>query len=234
MMKDRGVNTMVTILVADDDVHILELVSLTLRDAGYDVLTAKDGMEALSIAKKQVIDAAVLDVMMPFMDGFELTKELRENIDLPIILLTAKNQINDKAKGYESGTDDYLVKPFDVQELLFRLKALLRRYHVQEDSDVLKAGNLMIYTASFKVVVGNETFFLPPKEFELLRFLVANKRQAFTREQLIEHVWGLDFVGDTRTVDVHVKRLREHFRDLVEDIEIKTVRGVGYMLEVYA
>ncbi len=225
---------MVTILVADDDVHILELVSLTLRDAGYDVLTAKDGMEALSIAKKQVIDAAVLDVMMPFMDGFELTKELRENIDLPIILLTAKNQINDKAKGYESGTDDYLVKPFDVQELLFRLKALLRRYHVQEDSDVLKAGNLMIYTASFKVVVGNETFFLPPKEFELLRFLVANKRQAFTREQLIEHVWGLDFVGDTRTVDVHVKRLREHFRDLVEDIEIKTVRGVGYMLEVYA
>lgn len=234
MMKDRGVNTMVTILVADDDVHILELVSLTLRDAGYNVLTAKDGMEALSIAKKQVIDAAVLDVMMPFMDGFELTKELRKNIDLPIILLTAKNQINDKAKGYESGTDDYLVKPFDVQELLFRLKALLRRYHVQEDSDVLKAGNLMIYTASFKVVVGNETFFLPPKEFELLRFLVANKRQAFTREQLIEHVWGLDFVGDTRTVDVHVKRLREHFRDLVEDIEIKTVRGVGYMLEVYA
>lgn len=225
---------MVTILIADDDVHILELVSLTLRDAGYNVKTAKDGMEALSIAKKYAIDAAVLDVMMPFMDGFALTKELRKDFDMPIILLTAKTQINDKAQGYESGTDDYLVKPFDVQELLFRLKALLRRYNVQEDSDVLKAGNLMIYKSSFKVVVGNETFFLPPKEFELLRFLVANKNQAFTREQLIEHVWGIDFVGDTRTIDVHVKRLREHFRDLVEDIEIKTVRGVGYMLEVHA
>lgn len=225
---------MVTILVADDDVHILELVSLTLQDAGYNVKTAKDGMEALSIAKTQAIDAAVLDVMMPFMDGFALTKELRKRFDLPIILLTAKTQINDKAQGYESGTDDYLVKPFDVQELLFRLKALLRRYNVQEDSEVLKAGNLMIYTASFKVVVDNETFFLPPKEFELLRFLVANKRQAFTREQLIDHVWGLDFVGDTRTIDVHIKRLREHFRGLVEDIEIKTVRGVGYMLEVHA
>lgn len=225
---------MVTILVADDDVHILELVSLTLRDAGYDVKTAKDGMEALEIAKNQAVDAAVLDVMMPFMDGFSLTKELRKRFDMPIILLTAKNQINDKAQGYESGTDDYLVKPFDVQELLFRLKALLRRYNVHEDSDVLKAGNLTIYKSSFKVMVGNETFFLPPKEFELLSFLVANKKQAFTREQLIEHVWGLDFVGDERTIDVHIKRLREHFRDLAKDVEIKTVRGIGYMLEVYA
>lgn len=223
---------MTKILIVDDDIHILELVSMHLRDEGYSITKAKDGVEALQQLRQESYDLAIIDVMMPFMDGFSLTKEIRKKNDIPIILLTAKSQISDKKQGYESGTDDYLVKPFEPEELIFRVKALLRRYHV-EDESILKAGNVVIQKDRYEVQVRDRSLFLPPKEFELLSFLMSHQNQTFSREQLIEQIWGMDFVGDARTVDVHIKRLREHFKEIAEHVHIKTIRGVGYMLEEY-
>lgn len=224
---------MTTILLVDDDIHILQLVELHLREEGYTVIKATDGSQALHQLQKQPCDLAIVDIMMPFMDGFALTKEIRKLYDIPIILLTAKSQISDKQQGYEAGTDDYLVKPFEPQELIFRIKALLRRYQVAEDTGILKAGNIVLQKDRYEVQVNDRSFFLPPKEFELLSFLMTHRNQIFTREQLIEQVWGMDFEGDDRTIDVHVKRLREHFKDIVEHVHIKTIRGIGYMLEEY-
>lgn len=224
---------MTTILIVDDDLNILELVATHLCEEGYTVKQAKDGTMALQILKQQSCDLAIVDVMMPFMDGFSLTKEIRKIYDIPIILLTAKSQISDKKQGYEAGTDDYLVKPFEPEELLFRVKALLRRYNIAEDDNLLKAGNIVIQKDRYEVQVEDRSLFLPPKEFELLCFLMAHQNQTFSREQLIEQVWGMDFIGDDRTVDVHIKRLREHFKDIAEHVHIKTIRGVGYMLEEY-
>ncbi|MGG0654972.1 response regulator transcription factor [Rummeliibacillus pycnus] len=224
---------MTTILIVDDDMNILELVATHLREEGYNVTQAKDGTMALQTLKQQSCDLAIVDVMMPFMDGFSLTKEIRKNYDIPIILLTAKSQISDKKQGYEAGTDDYLVKPFEPDELLFRVQALLRRYDVVEDDNVLKAGNIIIHKDRYEVQVEDRSLFLPPKEFELLCFLMTHQKQTFSREQLIEQVWGMDFIGDDRTVDVHIKRLREHFKGIAEHVHIKTIRGVGYMLEEF-
>lgn len=222
---------MTNILIVDDDSHILKLVDLHLSEAGYHVLQAQDGVEALDLLRKKKCDLAVVDVMMPYMDGYTLTKEIREMYDIPIILLTAKNQIEDKEQGYISGTDDYLVKPFEPKELLFRIKALLRRYDNQLDDFKICLGRTVINKKSYEVHIGDLTILLPLKEFELLYFFISNPMQVFTREQLIEHIWGLDYEGDERTVDVHVKRLRERFYKLTDDFQIKTVRGVGYLLE---
>ncbi|WP_047983361.1 response regulator transcription factor [Ornithinibacillus californiensis] len=222
---------MTTILIADDDQHILQLVSIHLSQAGYRVLQAKDGTDALDILSKNSCDLAVIDVMMPFMDGFTLTREIRTKYDIPIILLTAKNQIEDKAEGFQSGTDDYLVKPFEPKELLFRIEALLRRYNKQSDQTIIQLGNTTVNIHNYEVQVGERTFLLPLKEFELLYFLASHPMQVFTRHQLIDQVWGIEFEGDERTVDVHIKRLRERFSTLTEDFHIKTIRGVGYLLE---
>jgi two-component system, OmpR family, response regulator len=223
---------MKTILIVDDDILILNLVHIHLTDQGYHVLQAKDGMEALEVLKKEACDLAIVDVMMPFMDGYTLTKQIRKEFDIPVILLTAKNQIEDKEQGYQAGTDDYLVKPFEPKELSFRIKALLRRYENQADESILSIGNTTINKKSYEVQIGNRTLLLPLKEFELLTYLVSNPRQVFSREHLINHIWGLDFEGDERTVDVHIKRLRERFSTLTDDFNINTVRGVGYLLEV--
>ncbi|THE12525.1 response regulator transcription factor [Bacillus timonensis] len=222
---------MATILLVDDDPNILQLVRIHLSEQGYRVFEAKDGMAALDILKKEPCDLAIVDVMMPYMDGYTLTKEIRVQYDIPIILLTAKSQIEDKEQGFQAGTDDYLVKPFEPKELSFRIKALLRRYDSQGDEGIFHFGETTINKKSYEVQIGSRTFLLPLKEFELLYYLASNPRQVFSREHLIEQIWGLDFQGDERTVDVHIKRLRERFSKVTDDFQIKTVRGVGYMVE---
>ncbi|MBM7653060.1 response regulator transcription factor [Neobacillus cucumis] len=223
---------MTNILIVDDDVNILKLVDIHLSEQGYQVFQAKDGMEALGILKKATCDLAVVDVMMPFMDGYTLTKQIRTLYDIPVLLLTAKSEIEDKEQGYQAGTDDYLTKPFEPKELIFRIKALLRRYDHQLDESILKIGKTAINKKSYEVQVGNRSLLLPLKEYELLSYLMSNPKQVFSREHLIEQIWGLDYEGDARTVDVHIKRLRERFNKLTDDFQIKTVRGVGYLLEV--
>ncbi|UFU00278.1 response regulator transcription factor [Radiobacillus kanasensis] len=222
---------MTNILIVDDDVNILKLVDIHLTEEGFTVLSAKDGTEALSMLKKVTCDVAVVDVMMPFMDGFSLTKEIRKTYDIPVILLTAKNQIEDKEKGFQSGTDDYLVKPFEPKELIFRIKALLRRYDKHAEEMIIRLGRTTINKNNYEVQIGNRTLLLPLKEFELLYFLTSNPMQVFSREHLIDQIWGMDYEGDERTVDVHIKRLRERFSEWTDDFQIKTVRGVGYLLE---
>ena len=222
---------MTTILIVDDDINILQLVKIHLAEAGFKVVQAKDGTQALAVLNREVCDLAVVDVMMPFMDGYALTKVIRKKYDIPVILLTAKNQIEDKEEGYKSGTDDYLVKPFEPKELQFRIEALLRRYDKQSDESVVHLGSTTINKKSYEVQIGERTILLPLKEFELLYFLATNSMQVFSRDHLIEHIWGVDFEGDERTIDVHVKRLRERFSKLTDDFYIKTVRGVGYLLE---
>lgn len=219
------------ILVVDDDVHILDLINVHLSEAGYKLFQAQDGIEALSILQNNKCDLAIVDVMMPYMDGYALTKEIRNEYDIPILLLTAKNQLEDKEKGFSSGTDDYLVKPFEPKELLFRIKALLRRYDKQPDDSIVRIGNTIINKQSYKVQIGDRTILLPLKEFELLYLLMSRPLQVFSRSHLIEQIWGLDYEGDERTVDVHIKRLRVRFSKLTNDFQIKTVRGVGYLLE---
>lgn len=223
---------MTTILIVDDDIHLVNLVNILLSNQGYHVLQAKDGMEALGMLKKEACNLAVVDVMMPFMDGFTLTSEIRKQYDIPVLLLTAKNQIDDKEQGFLAGTDDYLTKPFEPKELLFRIKALLRRYEQQAEQSIVRIGSTTINIKSYEIQVGNRTLLVPLKEFELLYYLFSNPKKVFSREHLIEKIWGIDYEGDDRTVDVHIKRLRERFSNLSDDFLIKTVRGVGYLLEV--
>lgn len=222
---------MTNILIADDDQHMLKFVEHHLATHGYSVYQAQDGIQALAVLKKYPCELAVVDVMMPFMDGYELTKEIRRRYDIPIILLTAKAQIEDKEQGFFSGTDDYLVKPFEPKELVYRIKALLRRYAPADDESSIQIGQTKIDKKSYEVQIHNQTLLLPLKEFELLFLLMSHPLQVFSREQLIEQIWGSAYQGDDRTVDVHIKRLRERFRGLSDDFQIKTVRGVGYLLE---
>lgn len=222
---------MISILIVDDDSNILNLVNIHLSEQGYKVFQAKDGIEALKLLQKESFHLAVVDVMMPFLNGYELTKEIRKKYDIPVILLTAKDQIEDKEQGFQAGTDDYLVKPFEPKELSFRIKALLRRYEKDSDEDLLRMGSTIINKKSYEVQIGNRMMILPLKEFELLYFLLSHPMQVFSRNHLIEQIWGIDYEGDERTVDVHIKRLRERFSKLTDDFQIKTVRGVGYLLE---
>lgn len=222
---------MTTILIVDDDINILQLINIHLSEAGYRVFQAKDGIEALRVLNREACDLAVVDVMMPFMDGYALTREIRKKYDIPVILLTAKNQIEDKEEGFRSGTDDYLVKPFEPKELHYRIEALLRRYYKQLDESIIRIGSTTINKKKFEVQIRDRTILLPLKEFELLYFLTLNPMQVFSRDHLIEHIWGFDYEGDERTVDVHIKRLRERFSKLTDDFQIKTVRGIGYSLE---
>ncbi|MBO1005710.1 response regulator transcription factor [Pseudogracilibacillus auburnensis] len=219
------------ILVADDDAHIRELLRFYLQQERYIVIEAKDGGEASEKLETEQIHLAVVDVMMPVKNGWELCEEIRRYYDIPIILLTAKGEMEDKAKGFLSGTDDYVVKPFEPEELLFRIRALLRRYQMVSEN-IITMGDTVIDRNNHDVKVGDQHFTLPLKEFELLTQLASQPDRTYTREQLIELIWGLDFEGDSRTVDVHIKRLRERFRDLTSDFQIITIRGLGYKLEV--
>ncbi|MEH7347065.1 response regulator transcription factor [Bacillus sp. JJ1532] len=221
---------MKTILVADDDQHVRYLVKELLMKEGFQVIEAADGAEALKRLHNQICELAIVDIMMPVMDGYKLTVEIRKHFDIPVVLLTAKSQIEDKEIGYLSGTDDYLVKPFEPKELIFRVNALLRRYGKAMESNI-RIGSMLINKKSYEIEVNGKTFILPLKEFELMYYLASNLNQVFSRGQLIEQVWGMDYEGDERTVDVHIKRLRERFSNTSDDFSIKTIRGIGYSLE---
>lgn len=223
---------MPTILVADDDAIIRELVCLFLRNDGFETLEAVDGKEALTVYASKHVDLVVLDIMMPIMDGWTLCKELRRaNPDLPLLMLTARGETWEKVKGFELGTDDYLTKPFDPLELTARVKALLKRYRIGS-TETIQFGNIILDRKTYKVMSGSDSLTLPLKEFELLYKLAGTPGQVYTREQLIDQIWGIDYAGDDRTIDVHIKRLRERF-STTTDFRIETVRGLGYRLEVY-
>ncbi|CAH0118224.1 Heme response regulator HssR [Paenibacillus sp. CECT 9249] len=224
---------MIKILIVDDDPHIRELVGLFLRNEGFDVYEASDGLEALELLESVKADMIILDVMMPNMDGWKLCAELRKSYDLPVLMLTAKGQTADKVKGFELGTDDYLVKPFEPVELVVRVKALLKRYRIAV-SQTVQIGELTLNRKTFEVSVGDQSMTLPLKEFELLFMLASYSGKTLSREQLIEQIWGYDYEGDERTVDVHIKRLRERFPEEEHSFRIATVRGLGYRLETQA
>ncbi|ETT86172.1 response regulator transcription factor [Viridibacillus sp. FSL R5-0477] len=222
---------MPTILVADDDAVIRELVCLFLRNDGFETLEAVDGKEALTVYASKHVDLVVLDIMMPIMDGWTLCKDLRRaNPDLPLLMLTARGETWEKVKGFELGTDDYLTKPFDPLELTARVKALLKRYRIGS-TQTIQFGNIILDRQTFKVMSGADSLTLPLKEFELLYKLAGTPGQVYTRAQLIDQIWGIDYAGDDRTIDVHIKRLRERF-STTTDFRIETVRGLGYRLEV--
>ncbi|TXK81004.1 response regulator transcription factor [Paenibacillus sp. N3.4] len=219
------------ILVVDDDAHIRELLRFLFSKEGYMVFEADNGEAASHVLETQQIHLAVVDVMMPLRGGLELCTEIREHYDIPVILLTAKGQIEDKEKGFLSGTDDYMVKPFEPTELLFRTKALLRRYQLVS-SEMIRLNQTVINRKSYEVNIGDDTLLLPLKEFQLLAQLASHPGRIFTREQLLQLLWGNDYEGGSRTIDVHIKRLRERFVDQTDDFVITTVRGLGYKLEV--
>ncbi|WP_079479038.1 response regulator transcription factor [Halobacillus salinus] len=222
---------MTSILIVDDDTHVVNLVGVTLRDAGFHTYQAQDGLTALEKLKQSTIDLAIVDVMMPKMDGFTLTKKIRETYDIPVLLLTAKGELYDKEQGYMAGTDDYIVKPFEPKELIFRVQAVLRRYD-KPSNYVIQLGDVKIDKRNYEIQVGNQHLLMPLKEFELFALLASRPNQVFNRDQLIEKVWGLDFEGDERTLNVHVRRIRERLGKVTSSIEIVTVRGVGYKVEV--
>lgn len=219
------------ILVVDDDPHIRELVSFLLKKEGYTVIEADNGEQGSTILENEQVHLAVVDIMMPSKNGWELCKEIRKHYDIPVIMLTAKGEIEDKEKGFLSGTDDYMVKPFEPKELMFRIKALLRRYQMVS-SELIRLNGTTIDRNSYEVKTGDSVLILPLKEFELLSQLASQPGRIFTREQLLQLIWGSDYEGGSRTIDVHIKRLRERFADRTDDFVITTIRGLGYKIEV--
>ncbi|MBN6187550.1 response regulator transcription factor [Aneurinibacillus sp. BA2021] len=224
---------MAKILVVDDEAHIRELVSLYLKDEGFDIVEKSNGADALAYAENHAVDLVILDIMMPHMDGWVLCEKLREFWDMPILMITAKGEAQDRIHGFKLGTDDYLVKPFDPVELVLRVKALLKRYRIST-SNIIKLGNISLDRSSYQVIYSDgSTVTLPMKEFELLYKLGSYTGQLFTRDHLIEQIWGIDYEGDERTVDVHITRLRKRFAEFESDFRIVTIRGLGYRMEIF-
>lgn len=218
------------ILVVEDDPHIQALVCSTLQADGHSVQATVDGNEALAWIETMTFEAAVLDVLIPGQTGLVLCEQLRQNGDIPILMLTALGELTDKRDGFAAGADDYITKPFDPEELLFRLHAVARRYQ-KAAQPVLHLGDVTIDKRSQLVTIQSTEWTLPRREFELLHQLASFPGRVFSREELIEHVWGLDFMGDDRTIDVHIKRLRGRLKE-TKHVKIETVRGLGYRLEV--
>ena len=227
-----------TVLVVDDEQNIVNIIAFNLKKEGYEVLTAGDGEEAVEIVEKHQPDLILLDIMMPKMDGYEACRKIREKYNIPIIMLTARAEELDKVLGLEMGADDYVTKPFGTRELIARVKANLRRSVVKngpavEKGNVLKFGKLEIDLDKFEARKDGKVLELTYREFELLKFLAQNLRQVFSRETLLEKVWGYEYYGDVRTVDVTVRRLREKIEDNPGKPEyIITKRGVGYSFGV--
>lgn len=220
------------VLIVDDDENISEVINMYLKSSGYDTKIALNGRSAREIYSEYKPDLVLLDVMIPYIDGIDVLKWIRKQSETPVIMITAKGDTFDKVLALELGADDYIVKPFEPKELLARVKAVLRRYSIESiKDDVLKFGNISIDAGSYKVIYKGEEIKMPPKEFELLYYLASNKNKVFTREQLLCEVWGYDYPGDSRTVDVHIKRLREKLSE-TELWQIETVWGVGYKFEV--
>jgi len=222
-----------TILVIDDDKNILAIIELYLKKENFRVVTGERGDTALELFEKTQPALVVLDVMLPGMDGWAVLKALREVSGVPVIMLTAKGDTMDRIQGLDLGADDYIVKPFDAKELLARIKAVLRRTGASEEEMLKKIAfeDLVVSLDNYSVTLDNKQIEMPPKEIELLFFLASHEGRVFTREQLLEQVWGFDFFGDSRTVDVHVKRIREKLGER-DQWQIKTVWGVGYKFEV--
>ena len=222
-----------TILVADDDKNICELVRLYLEKEGYSVVTVYDGVSALNNALRLDFAAVILDIMMPGKDGIEVLKDIRKTSNVPVIMLSAKGETIDKVLGLEFGADDYIVKPFEPKELTARLKAVLRRYGSETVPDEsVSYEKLSINMSTYELKVDGTVIDIPPKELELLSYLCQHPNKVFTRDQLLNEVWGYDYYGDSRTVDVHVKRLREKIDGVSDKWQLKTVWGVGYKFEV--
>ncbi len=223
------------ILVADDDRNINELLSLYLEKEGYTVISAGDGEEALKKFLQDEPDLVLLDVMMPKQDGWQVCREIRKKSNCPIIMITAKGETFDKVLGLELGADDYVVKPFDAKEIIARVKAVLRRTGKSTaavDSKEVNYDKLVVNITKYEIKVDGKVVDTPPKELELLFHLASNPNRVYTRDQLLDEVWGFEYYGDSRTVDVHVKRLREKLEGVSEEWMLKTVWGVGYKFEV--
>ncbi|NLE13102.1 MAG: response regulator transcription factor [Clostridiales bacterium] len=223
------------ILVVDDDLNICDLLRQFFENEGYEVKTANDGVEGINFFKMYEPDIVLLDIMLPKKDGWQVCREIREISAKPVIMITAKGDVFDKVLGLELGADDFVVKPFDTKELSARVKAVLRRYWThdnQNDEEVIKFDNIEISLQKYELKLNGKSVDIPPKELELLYFLAANYNRVFTRDQLLDKVWGFDYLGDSRTVDVHVKRLREKLEGVSDKWILKTVWGVGYKFEL--
>lgn len=225
------------ILIVDDDMNIAELISLYLTKECFDTLMVHDGLKALEAFEQYKPNLVLLDLMLPGMDGYQICREIRNKSSVPIIILSAKGEVFDKVLGLELGADDYLMKPFDTKELVARVKAVLRRFQTTKtdsasgSSQLVEFPDLSINLSNYSVVYESNKIDMPPKELELLYFLASSPNHVFTREQLLDHIWGYEYAGDTRTVDVHVKRLREKIKDHA-NWSIATVWGIGYKFEV--
>ena len=222
------------VLVVDDDVNIVRLIKLYLEKEDYSVFTAHNGTDALEAFRREKPDIIVLDIMMPEMDGNDVCREIRKTSDVPVIMLTAKGETFDKVLSLELGADDYMVKPFEPKELIARMKAILRRSEskAKDSSECISFDKLEVNLSNYELKIDGRILEIPPKELELLYFLASNPNRVFTREQLLEEVWGFDYFGDSRTVDVHIKRLREKLEGVDANWQLKTVWGVGYKFEV--
>ncbi|MBR6452154.1 MAG: response regulator transcription factor [Lachnospiraceae bacterium] len=226
------------ILIVDDDTNIAELISLYLTKECFDTMIVNDGEAALSAFETYEPNLILLDLMLPGIDGYQVCREVRSKSDTPIIMLSAKGEVFDKVLGLELGADDYMEKPFDSKELVARVKAVLRRFTPQKqaeapqnDAKCVEYPDLIINLTNYSVLYCGKPVEMPPKELELLFFLASSPNQVFTREQLLDHIWGYEYIGDTRTVDVHIKRLREKIKDH-DAWQLSTVWGIGYKFEV--
>lgn len=223
------------ILVVDDDPNISDLLKMYFENEGYEVKLAADGSEGLNFFKMYEPDLVLLDIMLPKKDGWQVCREIREISSKPVIMVTAKGEVFDKVLGLELGADDFVTKPFDMKELSARVKAVLRRYQShtrQSDDEVIKFENIEISLQKYELKLRGKSVDVPPKELELLYFLASNYNRVFTRDRLLDKVWGFDYLGDSRTVDVHVKRLREKLEGVSDKWVLKTVWGVGYKFEL--
>ena len=225
----------ISVLVVEDDRNIAELLQMYLEKEGYDVTVAADGGQGLSKFRSHQPDLVLLDVMMPVMDGWSVCKAIRAESQTPVIMLTAKSETDDKVTGLKHGADDYITKPFEMKEVLARIEAVLRRscsITPEKKSRRLSFDRLTIDMDAFELTVDGKRVDTPPKEMELLFFLASSPNRVYTRNQLLDEVWGFDYFGDSRTVDVHIKRLREKLEGISESWSLKTVWGVGYKFEV--
>ncbi len=223
------------ILIVDDDQNICELLRLYIEKEGFSVCIANDGEQAIRRFNEENPDLIILDVMMPVLDGWQVCREIRKKSNCPIIMLTAKGETFDKVLGLELGADDYVVKPFDSKEIVARIKAVLRRFnhaHTESNEREVKYDKLVVNMTKYELQVDGRVVDTPPKELELLYHLASNPNRVYTRDQLLDEVWGFEYYGDSRTVDVHVKRLREKLEGVSDQWALKTVWGVGYKFEV--